>query len=161
MNHVPTIYVDADACPGTVKSILFRTAKRLEMKTVLVANGGMRIPNSPFIDSIIVPHGADAADHRIVELARSGDLVITDDIPLAARVVAKGATAIGFRGQLFDDATVHSKLATRNLMDHLRSAGMETKGPKPLDSKAIQAFANLLDRTVTRMRKQQDQIKDD
>jgi uncharacterized protein YaiI (UPF0178 family) len=145
-----TIWVDADACPAAIKEILFRTAKRLKVQTVLVANGGMRIPKSPFIRLLTVPHGADEADHRIIELMNRDDLVVTGDIPLASRVVEKGGIAIGTRGQLYDEASVHGRLATRNLMEQLRSAGVETGGPKPLDSKDVQAFANQLDKILTR-----------
>ena len=116
----------------------------------MVANGGMQIPKSPFIRLLTVPHGADAADHRIIELMNQDDLVVTADIPLASRVVENGGIAIGPRGQLFDESSVHGRLATRNLMEQLRSAGMETKGPKPLDRKDVQAFSNQLDKTLTR-----------
>ena len=146
-----TIWVDADACPGAIKEILFRTAKRLEIETVLVANGGMRIPTSSFVRLLTVPHGADEADHRIIESMKKGDLVVTGDIPLASRVVEKKGIAIGTRGELYDEASVHGRLATRNLMEHLRSAGMETGGPKPFDQKDIQSFANQLDKILTRM----------
>ena len=144
------IWVDADACPAAIKEILFRTAKRLQVETTLVANGGMQIPESPFIRLLTVPHGADEADHRIIELIKKDDLVVTGDIPLASRVVEKGGIAIGTRGQLYDDASVHGRLATRNLMEQIRSAGMETKGPKPLDRKDVQAFSNQLDKFLTR-----------
>ena len=144
------IWVDADACPAPIKEILFRTAKRLQIETTLVANGGMQIPKSPFIRLLTVAHGADAADHRIVELMNQNDLVVTGDIPLAARVVEKGGVAIGTRGQLYDDSSVHGRLATRNLMEQLRSSGVETKGPKPLDRRDVQAFANQLDKLLTR-----------
>lgn len=145
-----TIWVDADACPIAIKEILFRTAKRRKIETVLVANGGMRVPTSPFIRLLTVPHGADEADHRIVEMMKRDDLVVTGDIPLASRAVQKGGIAIGTRGQLYDDASVHGRLATRNLMEQLRSAGVETGGPKPLDRKDVQAFANQLDKILTR-----------
>ena len=82
-----------------------------------------------------------------------GDVVITGDIPLAARVVEKGGIAIGTRGELYDDANVHGRLASRNLMEHLRSSGMETSGPKPQNQKDVQAFSNQLDRTLTKLRR--------
>ncbi|MCL4148476.1 UNVERIFIED_CONTAM: hypothetical protein GTU68_006526, partial [Idotea baltica] len=134
------IWVDADACPNPVKEIIFRTAKRLTIETTFIANQTIRVPPVDFIHSITVAYGADVADHEIVKMCNAGDLVITNDIPLAARVVEKKATAIGTRGQLFDDATVHGRLASRNLMDQLRSAGVDTKGPKPLSPKDVQAF---------------------
>ena len=145
------IWVDADACPAALKEILFRTAKRMEVSLILVANQAMQIPKSRLIRLQLVAHGADEADNLIVESMNAGDVVITGDIPLAARVVEKSGVAIGTRGELYDDDSVHSRLASRNLMEQFRSAGMETSGPKPLSSKDVQAFANLLDRTLTRI----------
>lgn len=117
---------------------------------MLVANQTMRVPRSAYLRVITVPDGPDVADDRIAESVQPGDLVITGDIPLAARVVAAGGTVIGVRGELLDDATVHDRLASRDLMDELRSAGIETKGPKPLTAKDVQTFANTLDKTLTR-----------
>lgn len=145
------IWVDADACPAALKEILFRTAKRMEVSLILVANQAMQIPKSRLIRLQLVAHGADEADNLIVESMNAGDVVITGDIPLAARVVEKSGVAIGTRGELYDDDSVHSRLASRNLMEQFRSAGMETSGPKPLSSKDVQTFANLLDRTLTRI----------
>jgi uncharacterized protein YaiI (UPF0178 family) len=147
------IWVDADACPVPIRNIIFRTAKRLKITTTFVANQTIKVPPVDYIHAITVPYGADIADHEIVESVAGGDLVITNDIPLASRVVGKGATAIGMRGQLFDDSSVHGRLASRNLMEQLRSAGMETKGPKPLGPKDIQTFANQLDRILTKLRR--------
>lgn len=147
------IWVDADACPALIRNIIFRTAKRLKIETTFVANQTIKVPPVDYIRAITVPYGADIADHEIVANAAEGDLVITNDIPLASRAVALGATAIGMRGQLFDDATVHGRLASRNLMEQLRSAGMETKGPKPLGPKDVQTFANQLDRILTKLRR--------
>jgi uncharacterized protein YaiI (UPF0178 family) len=145
------IWVDADACPLAIKEILFRTAKRLEIETILVANQSISIPSSDLIRRMTVRDGADIADNRIVELMQRHDIVITGDIPLASRVVDKGGVAIGTRGELYDDASVHGRLASRNLMEQFRAAGMETTGPKPLSNRDIQAFANQLDRILTRM----------
>ena len=147
------IWVDADACPVAVRSIIFRVAKRLRIETTFVANQTLRVPPVDFIRAITVADGADVADHEIVKRCAADDLVITNDIPRASRVVTKGATAIGMRGQLFDDATVHGRLASRNLMEQLRAAGLETKGPKPLSAKDVQSFANQLDRILTRLMK--------
>lgn len=145
------IWIDADACPGPIKEILFRTAKRLEVPTVLVANQSMQIPRSPFIRLMLVTHGANEADDRIIESMSPGDVVITGDIPLAARVVEQEGLAIGTRGELYDDRSVHERLAARDLMEQFRAAGVETSGPKPLNQKDAQAFANQLDRTLTRL----------
>jgi uncharacterized protein YaiI (UPF0178 family) len=152
--HSICIWIDADACPKAIKEIVFRTSKRLRVQIVLVANQSMRIPTSDLIKIVTVPHGADIADNKIVEMLKPGDIAITGDVPLAARVVEKGGIAIGTRGELFDDDSVQGRLATRNLMEQFRSAGMETSGPKPLNQKDIQAFANQLDRLVTRILKQ-------
>lgn len=146
----PKIWVDADACPVAIREILFRTINRLNLQLIFIANQSVNIPESKLVVSIVVPHGADLADHKIVDMMNEGDVVITSDIPLAARVVEQGGVAIGSRGELLDDKTVHSRLAARNLMDQLRSAGMTTGGPKPLSQKDIQTFANQLDRTITR-----------
>ena len=148
------IWVDGDACPQAVKAILFKTAMRREVLTTVVANVSIRVPGSKFIDSIAVPDGADAADKKIVDLMSAGDVVITADIPLASLVVQQQGVAIGTRGELYDESSVQSRLASRNLGEQLRAAGMETKGPKPHTAKDTQAFANQLDRMLTKqMRK--------
>lgn len=156
-SHSPSlkIWVDADACPNAIKDILFRTARRLEINVTFVANQTTRIPSSKWIHEITVRDGADIADKRIVQLMNPGDLVVTGDIPLASQVVAKSGVAIGPRGELFDDASVHGRLASRNLMDQLRAAGLETSGPKALSQKDVQAFANQLDRMLTKLRRNQ------
>ena len=123
----------------------------MQIETILVANQSVGVPESPLIRRMTVRDGADIADDRIVELMQPYDVVITADIPLAARVVDKGGVAIGTRGELYDDASVHSRLASRNLMEQFRAAGMETSGPKPLSQKDVQSFANQLDRMLTRM----------
>lgn len=147
------VWVDADACPVAIKQILFKTARRLPIALTLVANQTMRVPAAKLIRVITVPDGPDVADDRIVELLRPGDLVVTGDIPLAARSVAAGAIAIGVRGELYDENRVQDCLASRDLMEEMRSAGIETRGPKPLTQKDIQAFSNVLDRTLTRASK--------
>ena len=144
------IWVDADACPAAIKEILYRTARRLQVELILVANQTMQVPSSDLFRLITVPEGADVADDKIVEMLSPGDVVITGDIPLAGRVVEKSAIAIGVRGELFDDHSVHDRLASRDLMEQFRSAGVDTRGPKPLTQKDIQTFSNLLDRTLTR-----------
>jgi uncharacterized protein len=147
------IWVDADACPAALKEVLFRTGKRLAIEIILVANQSMRAPESTKVQVITVRDGANLADDWIVEQMQAGDVVITSDVPLAARVVEKSGIAIGTRGEVFDDSSVHSRLATRNVMEHLRSAGVDTHGPRPLSQKDVQNFANALDRTLTRIRR--------
>ena len=145
------IYVDADACP--VKAEVTRVAGRHAVKVFIVSNGGIRPDPDPLVETVIVPDGPDVADMWIADRAGKGDICITGDIPLAARVVEKSGIAIGTRGQLYDEASVHGRLATRNLMEQLRSSGVETGGPKPLDRKDVQAFANQLDKILTRLLK--------
>ncbi len=144
------IWVDADACPGVIKEILFRAADRVRVELTLVANHPMRTPRSPYVKSMLVGAGFDVADRRIAELVEEGDLVITADIPLAADVVGKGALALNPRGDLYDEESVGEALAMRNLMDELRSGGMVTGGPAPLGKTDRQAFANQLDRILAR-----------
>src|SRR5947207_4565220 len=110
------IWVDADACPGEIKELLYRAAERMKIRLTLVANQSLRIPRSEFIEALLVPDGANVADRRIVELAAPGDLVVTADIPLAADVVAKGAEAIDPRGQLYADNNIGERLALRNML---------------------------------------------
>lgn len=143
------IWVDADACPGEIKELLFRSAKRTKTKVTLVANQPMRTPRSEFVDSLLVPEGMDVADRRIVELVEPGDLVITADIPLAAEVVAGGGQALNPRGELYTDANVGERLAIRNLLDEMRGGGQITGGPASFNAKDRQAFANQLDRWLT------------
>jgi len=149
-NNPFQIWVDADACPAPIKEILYRTARRLQVGLTLVANQSMHVPSGKLIRLITVPEGADIADDKIVEMLAPGDVVITGDIPLAARVVENSAIAIGVRGELFDENSVHDRLASRDLMEQFRSEGIDTRGPSPLTKKHLQTFANTLDRTLTR-----------
>ena len=143
------IWVDADACPGEIKELLFRAAKRTETRVTLVANQPLQTPRSEFIDSLQVPAGANVADRRIVELLEPGDLVITADIPLAADVVAGGGQALNPRGELYTDANVGERLAVRNMLDEMRGGGQITGGPANFNAKDRQTFANQLDRWLT------------
>ena len=143
------IWVDADACPGEIKELLFRAAKRTKIKVTLVANQPMRTPSSEFIDSLLVGEGMNVADRRIVELIEPSDLVITADIPLAAEVVAQGGQALDPRGELYTHDNVGERLAVRNLLDELRGGGLITGGPANFSAKDRQAFANQLDRGLT------------
>ncbi|MDX8390142.1 MAG: YaiI/YqxD family protein [Mariprofundaceae bacterium] len=147
------IWVDADACPKVIKEILFRTADRREVQVTLVANQVMRVPKSDFVDSILVEAGFDVADHEIVRRMQPHDLVITADIPLAADVIEKGGVAINPRGELYDKENVKQSLRMRNLMDELRGVGLVTGGPAAFNQRDRQAFANQLDRLLTRQLK--------
>ena len=142
------IWVDADACPAVIKEILYRAAERARVVLTLVANSPLRTPRSDYVRSIRVARGFDVADRRIAELVEPGDLVITADIPLAAEVVDKGGVALNPRGELYTEENVAECLAVRNLMDELRSSGMETGGPASFSKSDRQSFANQLDRLL-------------
>ncbi len=149
-----TIWVDADACPGEVKSLLYKAAERCRVPVVLVANAVLTPPKSAYISTVLVPQGMNVADRKIVELAQPRDLVITADVPLAADVVAKGALALDPRGMLYTSETVGERLAARNLMDNLRGEGVITSGgPANYGQKERQAFANQLDRWLAKLPK--------
>ena len=154
-----TIWIDADACPNAVRELVYRASKRLSIKVVLVANQSIRVPESKLISAVTVRDGADVADNEIVQRMGMNDIVVTGDIPLAARVVERGGTAIGTRGELFDESSVKSRLATRDLMEQFRAAGMETGGPKPINQKDNTAFANQLDRILTKTLRNQSKQK--
>ena len=147
-----TVWVDADACPAQIKEILFRAAERVRVRTVLVANHALRVPRSAFIEARQVESGFDVADARILAGIGAGDLVVTADVPLAAQVVAAKAFALNPRGTLYTPDNVQDHLARRNFMDSLRSSGERTRGPAALDRTDIQAFANELDKFLTRQR---------
>lgn len=144
------VLVDADACPVVIKDILFRAAKRAEITVTLVANQYLRTPPSPFIKSIQVPAGFDAADARVVELVAAGDLVITADIPLAAAVLERGAHALDPRGNWFTRENIQERLTMRDVMEQLRNAGIETGGPAPFSARDSKTFAGQLDRFLAR-----------
>src|SRR5580692_2794265 len=132
------IFVDADACP--VKAEIYRVAERHGTHVYVVSNSVMVIPPAPWIERVIVGAAPDAADDWIVERAMRGDIVVTADIPLAARAVKAGAEVIGPTGRAFTEASIGNTLATRNLMDDLRSAGQITGGPKAITAKDRSAF---------------------
>lgn len=144
------IWVDADACPGEIKELLYRAAERKRIKLTLIANQSLRIPPSEFIEALLVRDGANVADRRIVELSEPGDLVVTADIPLAADVVAKGAEAIDPRGTLYTHVNIGERLAMRNVLDQLRGGGHIGGGPANFGAKDRQAFANQLDRWLAK-----------
>ncbi|MDY6979032.1 MAG: YaiI/YqxD family protein [Pseudomonadota bacterium] len=144
------IWVDADACPAVIKEILFRAAQRTQTPMTLVANQYVKVPRSPHIKSLRVEHGFDVADNEIVQRVEAGDLVITSDIPLAAEVIEKGARALSFRGELFTIENIRSRLNMRDFMDTLRASGVDTGGQAAMSQTERQAFANHLDRILTR-----------
>lgn len=144
------IWIDADACPVAIKQILFNTAKRRSIQLTLVANRPVHIPRSNFIDFIRVSPGLDVADNTIVKKLKSGDLVITSDIPLAAQVIEKGGHALNPRGELYTPDNIGSRLNTRDFMESLRACGIDTGGPAALSKADQKSFADQLDRFLTR-----------
>jgi len=144
------IFIDGDACPAAIKEILYRAAERRGIPLVLVANQKIAIPESDYISGIVVDAGPDIADYRIVELAEKGDLVISADIPLADRVIGKGAYVIDPRGDIFTAENIKERLAVRDLMADLRNGGMETGGPPAFSQKDRKAFADQLDRFLAK-----------
>ena len=147
------IWVDADACPAVIKDILFRAAERLELPLTLVANKALRAPPSRFIRTMQVSHGFDVADNEITDRIEVGDLVITADIPLASEVIARGAHALNPRGEFYTPDNIAERLALRNYLAELRSSGVQTGGPAPLDNTDRKRFADQLDRILTRRQK--------
>lgn len=133
---------------------MFRAAKRLAIETVLVANQRLQTPpGNPHVRAVWVDGGADVADQYIAAQATAGDLVITQDVPLAALLVPKGVAVLDPRGEEHTAETIGERLSVRDFMDQARIAGIVTGGPPPYDARAKQAFAAALDRVVTRLRR--------
>lgn len=148
------IWLDADGCPNEVKECVFKAAIRTNTKVVLVADRWFRIPGHLLFELIVVAQGFNAADEYIVEHATSHDIAITDDIPLAHSLVLKEVTTISRRGQVFDRSNIGDRLATRDLMEGLRSSGMITGGPKPYGNNEKRKFAETFDRLLVKLKSQ-------
>ncbi len=151
MNPDVAIYVDADACP--VKDEIYRVAGRYGVRVVVVSNSLIAIPAAPLIERMVVQSGPDVADDWIAERAGAQDIVVTADVPLAARCVKAGAAVLAPTGRLFDETAIGLALATRNLMDGLRSSGQVTGGPRPFSHKDRSSFLSALDLAVNRARR--------
>ncbi|WP_018276119.1 YaiI/YqxD family protein [Teredinibacter turnerae] len=145
-----TIWVDADACPVVVREILFRAARRTGEPLVLVANQSIATPSVPNISMMQVPQGYDAADDEIARRVVAGDLVITQDIPLAKEVIDKDALALSPRGELFTRANIVARLNMRDFLETMRSSGVHTGGPSALSQSDKQAFAKQLDKWLAK-----------
>lgn len=145
------IFVDADACP--VKDEVYRVAMRYGVRVFVVSNSMINLPALPLVERVVVESGPDVADDWIAERAGARDVVVTSDVPLAARCVKAGAAVLAPTGKLFDETAIGMALATRNLMDDLRSAGQVTGGPRPFSAKDRSAFLSALDVAVTRARR--------
>ena len=147
------IWVDAEACPGAIKEILFRAAQRTGLQLTLVANHALAVPPHGNIRMLQVTSGFDVADDEIVKLARPGDLVITSDIPLAAAVIAKGVQVLSARGERLTADNIKPKLNMRDFMDTMRSSGMQSGGPPPMSNQDKQRFANQLDQLLAKVKR--------
>jgi uncharacterized protein YaiI (UPF0178 family) len=146
-----TLWVDADAAPQPVKEVCFRASERLGLATVLVANMRLPIPPGyPHVSAVRVDGGADVADRYIAEHAVAGDVAVTADIPLAALLVPKGVAVLDPRGDEYTTESIGERLSVRDFMDKLRSTGVETGGHAAYGAREKQAFANSLDRALTR-----------
>jgi uncharacterized protein len=149
------LWLDADAAPRDVKEVCYRVSERLELATVLVANQRLTLPlGYGYLSAVRVDGGPDVADQYIAEHADNGDVAVTADIPLAAILVPKGVIVIDPRGEEYTPEIIGERLSVRNFMDSLRSTGVETGGHAPYSAREKQAFANALDRVLTRARKQ-------
>lgn len=151
LNKQSEIFVDADACP--VKDEVYRVARRYGLKVYVISNGGVRVPADPLIEMVVVEAGPDVADDWIVARAESGDIVITADIPLAHRCLQAGAEAIGPTGRAFTLNSIGAAMAQRGLMEHLRSTGEITGGPKPFAAGDRSRFLSALDEAVNRVKR--------
>ena len=145
------VLVDADACP--VKDEIYRVAARHALPVAIVANAPIAVPRDPSIRRVHVAAGPDVADDWIAARARAGTIVVTADIPLAARCVKAGASVIAPNGKAFTDASIGAALATRNLMDELRSSGEITGGPRPFTPRDRSAFLSALDVAIQRLKR--------
>ena len=142
------IWIDADACPGVIKEILFRAAERTKRHLILIANHPLYVPPSPFIRMQQVEPGFDVADNEIVKRLESGDLVITSDIPLAAQVIEKQGLVLSPRGELYTKENIGARLSMRNFMEDLRASGVDTGGQSALSQNDRKTFANQLDKLL-------------
>lgn len=145
------IWVDADACPGAVKEIIIRAAERLRVPAVFVANKPIALPRSEVLSSVQVGKGLDVADTHLAAQAASGDLAVTQDIPLAAALVKKGVSVLDVRGELLTEENIDERLSLRNFLQELRDGGVVTGGPAAWHPSDKQRFAASFDRELTRL----------
>ncbi len=145
------IWIDADACPGPVREIVLRAAERTQVPIVFVANKPLTLPRSPLVSTVQVGKGLDVADAHVAENATPGDLVVTQDIPLAAALVKKGVSVLDVRGDHFTEENIDERLSLRNFYQGLREGGVQTTGPKGFGAQDKQRFASSFDRELTRL----------
>jgi uncharacterized protein YaiI (UPF0178 family) len=142
------LWVDADALPNVLKEIILRASDRFQLQVIFVANQPLNIPRSLRVQCLQVMQGADEADKTIVEKMQAQDIVMTQDIPLAAQVIAKGGVAIHPRGEIFTQSNIKARLHLRDFMDTLRGAGVQTGGPAAMNARDKREFANALEQTI-------------
>ena len=152
------LWVDADACPGPVKDLIIRAAKRLGVIAVFVANKPISLPESVYLSSVRIEVEPEAVDEHVAQQAQPGDLAITQDIPLASLLVPKGVVVLNPRGELFTEQNIRERLSIRNFMQDIREAGGTTPGPKPFGQRDKQSFSNALDRELTKLTRSARQL---
>lgn len=145
------VWIDADACPTPIRDIIVKAVHRLKVETVFVANKQILLPESPYLKAVQVSQGPDIADTYIETNAVAGDMVVTQDIPLAAALVPRGVVALSPRGFLFTEDNINESVATRDLMQSLRDAGTVSGGPRPFDQKLKREFASHFDAALHRL----------
>jgi uncharacterized protein YaiI (UPF0178 family) len=147
------IWIDADACPAAIKEIVIRAALKRSIELTFIANKPLFIQRSPLLSAVVVEKGADVADQYIIKHVNLGDLVITQDIPLAAALVAKNIIVISVHGTLFTPENIRERLSIRNFMQEVRDTGGHTSGPRPFGNRDKEAFANALDKQLSKLLK--------
>lgn len=147
---MPNLWVDADACPKAAREIIVRAAERTATSAWFVANHAVPLPPSKWVKSLSVSHGFDAADNEIVERIRTGDLLITSDLPLALEAIERGAAVMTSRGETLDENNIRARVQMRDFMETLRASGEHTGGPKGYSDGDRREFANALDRWLAR-----------
>jgi uncharacterized protein YaiI (UPF0178 family) len=151
MGQSARIWVDADACPKALREIILKAAKRVAVKAIFVANHNLGLPITSYSSFVQVSSGFDVADDYIAEQISAGDLLISNDIPLADQAITAGALVINMRGEELTKANIKSRLNLRDFMDTMRSSGVQTGGPPPLSQRDRANFANALDRFLARL----------
>lgn len=151
MGQSARIWVDADACPKALREIILKAAKRVAIKAIFVANHNLGIPITSYSAFVQVSSGFDVADDYIAEQISAGDLLISNDIPLADQAITAGALVVNMRGEELTQANIKSRLNLRDFMDTMRSSGVQTGGPPPLSQRDRANFANALDRFLARL----------
>lgn len=147
------LWVDADALPRILREVILRASDRYQLEVTFVANQPVGITPSVRINSLQVMQGADQADQEIIDRMKEHDIVMTQDIPLAAQVIEKGGIAINPRGEIYTDSNIKARLHLRDFMDTLRGAGVQTGGPSPISERDKREFSSSLDQTILKQKR--------